>query len=76
MYQCISDDLTILLVNCTQEKPCILHKTFRKLDLGRKSKDDREIVERYLANLSPGYGQNFPSTHFMVQLEYASRIED
>ena len=33
----ISDDLTILQVNCTQEKPCALRKMFCKLDVRRKS---------------------------------------
>jgi len=33
----ISDDLTILQVTCTQEKPCVLRKMFDKLDIRRKS---------------------------------------
>jgi len=32
----VSDDLTILQVNCIREKPCILHKMFCKLDIYRK----------------------------------------
>jgi len=32
----ISDDFTILQVNCTLEKSCALRKTFRELDVRRK----------------------------------------
>ena len=32
----VSDDLTSLQVNRTQEKPCVLRKMFGKLDVRRK----------------------------------------
>ena len=56
----ISDELTILQVNCTQEKPCALRKMFCKLDVRRKSivtltlsYDNRKIIVRYFVYQAP-----------------------
>jgi len=58
----ISDDLTILQVNRTEEKPCVLHKTFGKLNVCRNSivtmalpQESRKIVVKYLVNQAAWY---------------------
>ena len=54
----VSDDLTILRVNCTKVKLCVLCKMFCKLDDRRKSIATLwrycEVIVRYFVNWTPG----------------------
>jgi len=66
----VSFDRTIMQVNRTQEKPCVLHKMFCRLDdrcksivTSASSQDNRKIVVRYFVNRAPCYcGFSFVGT--------------
>jgi len=77
MYATVFDDLTILQVNRTQEKPCALRKMFGKLDVRRKSivtlalsQENREIVVRHFVSRATAgfFLQRHPQSKHMTQL--------